>query len=283
MILRLDPRIPLVWRSPTSLQFGIDPPLVRLDAVTSTQERMLAALTIGVSAPGLALIDDGAEKDSLLEILGPALVRPQPPRSRRIAVSGSEPLAGAIAGLLSATGLQVLAATDAAELAETAPELAVLVGDFVLSPELHALWLRRDVPHLAVVLSESAVEIGPMIEPGSGPCLLCLELHRRDEDAAWPTIATQLLGRRSELDSAVLTAETATIVARLVTDRLDGESGAAESVRIDAATGHRRYRPWQPHPDCGCRGLSELVSPGRRGNDWASAARSAPAAVPTTS
>jgi hypothetical protein len=34
MILRLDPRFPMVWRTPTSVQLGIDPPLVILDPVT---------------------------------------------------------------------------------------------------------------------------------------------------------------------------------------------------------------------------------------------------------
>ena len=50
MILKLDPRYPVVWRSPSSVQVGIDPPIVVVEDLTSGQERLLAALGPGVSA-----------------------------------------------------------------------------------------------------------------------------------------------------------------------------------------------------------------------------------------
>ena len=36
MVLRLDPRLPLVWRSPTSLQLGISRPVVVLEKASDT-------------------------------------------------------------------------------------------------------------------------------------------------------------------------------------------------------------------------------------------------------
>jgi bacteriocin biosynthesis cyclodehydratase domain-containing protein len=289
MILRLDPRLPLVWRSPVSIQLGIDPPVVVLDDVTDTQERLLAALAVGVSEPGTAMIAHGRldERDDLLRRLGPALVPPAPDGPvATIAVSGDPGLTEPIARALAASGVHVVTAPTASELAESGADLAVLASHYVLPPEVHGLWLRRDVPHLPVVLSDTAIAIGPMVEPGTGPCLLCVELHRRDANAAWPAIATQLLGRRSCAGSPALVLEAAAAVCRSVLDRIAaGARAAAASTRIDAATGERTSQLWQPHPECGCRGIGRLVeplSPGRPGSGWADAARHAPAHERTT-
>jgi len=270
MILRLDPVLPLVWRSPSSVQLGIDPPRVILEDVTPTQERLLAALVVGVSEPGLAMIAHGrtAELEELVELAQPALRVPSPSPVATVAVSGSETIVSAISATLAGSGIQVVMAEDAVDLTESAPALAIVTGHFVLAPELHALWLRRDVPHLPVVLSDTAIEIGPFVEPGTGPCLLCLELHRRDRDAAWPAVATQLLGRRSRAESPILLAETAAAVARLVLERLADGAGEALSTRIDAVTGERRIQQWLPHDECGCRGLAT----GQPGIDSVSAA-----------
>ncbi|GGK89159.1 cyclodehydratase [Salinibacterium xinjiangense] len=293
MTLRLDPRLPLVWRSPFGMQVGIDPVVVRIDDVTDAQQRMLAALAVGTSAPGLAMMAGGrgpeaaAARDELLELVAPALESVPRPGLSTVAISGSETLANAIAALLASRGVAVLVAADAADLAESQPDVAIIVGHFVLAPELHALWLRRDIPHLGVVVGDTATIIGPMIEPGTGPCLLCLELHHRDADRAWPAIASQLLGRVSGVETAILVAETAAAAARMVIDRLQRPAGgAAESVRIDGATGERRRRQWQVHPECGCRGIRELeeiandrsLRPVLPGIGWATVAPIVPAA-----
>jgi hypothetical protein len=129
-----------------------------------------------------------------------------------------------------------------------------------------------------VVMSDRAAVVGPVIEPGAGPCLRCIELHRRDADEAWPAIATQLLGR-APIESRALTLEATALTCRVVLTRLREGAGAAISVRIDAATGEREYREWAHHPDCGCRDVGLVVGqtvaratrPGRRGIGWAGA------------
>ena len=316
MTLRIDPRLPLVWRSPSGVQVGIDPAVLRIDDVTEAQARMLAALAVGTSPSGLLVVaggrtpDANRQRDELLHLVAPAL-QPAPPVSRgTVAISGSATLAAAIAGLLADRGVTVLLAADAAELADAAdaadladtadsrPDLAIVVGHFVLAPQLHAVWLRRDIPHLPVVVGDTATVVGPLVEPGKGPCLLCLELHHRDADWAWPAIATQLLGRRSGIETAILVAETAAAAARMAIDRLQRPTGgrAAESVRIDAATGEKLWRGWQVHPECGCGGIPNLepepdpersstrtIRPARPGIDWANAARLAPAAGSSSS
>ncbi len=55
MVLKLDPRFPLVWRTPSSLQLGVDPAVVTLHDVSETTERLLAALVAGVGLLLLAL------------------------------------------------------------------------------------------------------------------------------------------------------------------------------------------------------------------------------------
>lgn len=291
MILRLDPRYPMVWRNPSSVQLGVDPALVVLDELTPTEERMLAALMVGVSEPGLTMIARGLEpeRERLLARLAPVLAAPEAPTALpTVAISGGDAMVAAITSALAGGGVRTVVGSSPSDLADARPDLAIATGHFVLDPALHGFWLRRDVPHLPVVLSDTGVTIGPLIEPGSGPCLLCLELHRRDADPAWPAVATQLLGRRSQAGSSVLLAEAAGVVGRIVMGRLFEGPGARASLRIDAATGARTTRTWLAHPECGCRGIDRLVepvplSPGRRETGSVAAARRATAVRSRTS
>lgn len=281
MILKLDPRWPLVWRTPSSLQLGIDPPLVVLNDVTQTQERLLAALALGVSDAGLGLVARGStdECQQLLELVAPVLsTQNRPSGPHLVAVSGSGPAADHLVRVLAESGVHTLVSERPDELADHGADVAVAIGHFVLPPVLHALWLRRDVPHLPVVFGDTAVVVGPLVEPGSGPCLRCLELTHRDTDPAWPAVASQILGRRSAAESAVLAAEGAAAAARLVLLRLEDSAFESRgSTRIDGTTGERTTRLWELHPDCGCRGIGHLVSGGvaatsrRRETGWAAA------------
>lgn len=288
MILKLDPRYPVVWRTPLSLQLGIDPPIVRIDDVSETQERLIWALTVGVTRPGLAMIagERHDECDTLLELLAPALRRSTPEVAPTVAITGTGPLVDAAAAALASSNVLVLLAASPDDLENYRPALAIGVAHYVVSPSLRGAWLRRDIPHLPVVFSDTGVLIGPIVEPGIGPCLHCLDLHRRDADPAWPTLASQLHGRRSAAESAVLAIEGASTVCRLALARISAGAGAAASVRIDTATGQRTERTWTAHPECGCLGLDPApleFSAGRPESDWAAELRNAPGPrTPTT-
>jgi bacteriocin biosynthesis cyclodehydratase domain-containing protein len=144
--------------------------------------------------------------------------------------------------------------------------LGIAVGHYVLDPDIHGYWLRRDIPHLPVVYGDSFVTIGPLIEPGTGPCLYCLERYRTEADRVWPTIAAQLWGRRAVSETPLLSREVAVRVARLALGRLaDGKAAAATSMRLDAQRGMVDYREELPHPDCGCL---DVPSAARPGNGW---------------
>ncbi|AZZ54600.1 hypothetical protein [Rathayibacter iranicus] len=90
MVLRLDPRLPLLWRSAHSVQLGLDRPHVVLEGVGYPEELLLDALRIGTSAGTVRLIArragaSDARVDDVLAALRPVLVRttePGPPRPR---------------------------------------------------------------------------------------------------------------------------------------------------------------------------------------------------------
>jgi bacteriocin biosynthesis cyclodehydratase domain-containing protein len=262
MVLRLNPRYPLVWRTPHSIQFGIDRAIIRLDDVTLADERMISALGHGVSRPGLDVIAGAAggspaDAVSLVQRLEPLLVRNVARSADSVVVEGSGPVARVVRD-------QLVAAGSTLEFDDGLPALAVIVADFVIDPQSHGRWLRHDVPHLPVVCGDSIVRIGPIVEPGLGPCLYCLELHHTDADPTWPAIATQVLGRRVS-ESASLTPlaviEATAIAVRMVIARLESGSDessdtSATSIDLDIATGERTARSWQRHPECGCAGLS---------------------------
>jgi bacteriocin biosynthesis cyclodehydratase domain-containing protein len=272
MALRIDPRVPRVWRSPTAVQFGVDRPIVVLENVSNGDERMLAALCGGVPRSALSLIADAAgcaesRIDELLAALTPVLqagagTEPaQRPAARpRVVIDGDGPFAASVGSLLAAEGLQPHHMADWGE--DSHVDLAVIVSDYVIAPERYGAWLRRDVPHLSVIAGDTTVRVGPLVEPGVGPCLYCLDLERVDQDSSWPAMAAQLLVRRSPVDSALVVAEVAAVTARAVLTRL--RSGHCEllssSMVIDTETGAVSVRGHRPHARCGCRALPENVT-----------------------
>ena len=264
MLLTLDPRYPVVWRTPTSLQIGAEQPIARLDTISPAVEHLLGAVMAGISRAELdelaARVGAGAgEVRRFLDGIAPALLAPERRReSPAWVVDGEGKTADGIRSLLRHEGLP-----DASDSEVTRrPDIAVIVASHVIDPRRYVRWLSSDIPHLAVVYTDVGVDLGPLVEPGAGPCLHCLALERTDADPAWPAMASQLLGRPSLAEREPLISEVSARVARLVTARL--EDGAndlvSSSLRIDGfrVTGHLIAH--RPHPDCGCRSLSGTVT-----------------------
>lgn len=264
MLLTLDPRYPVVWRTPTSLQIGAEQPIARLDTISPAVEHLLGAVMAGISRTEL---DDLAERvgagpgevRSFLDGIAPALL----PRERRREtpawiVDGVGKTADGIRSLLRQAGLPDASDSDV----RRRPDIAVLVSAHVIDPRRYVGWLSSDIPHLAVVYTDVGVELGPLVEPGAGPCLHCLALERTDADPAWPAMASQLLGRPSLAEREPLVSEVSARVARIVTARLDDGVNdlVSSSLRIDGyrVTGHLIAH--RPHPECGCRSLSGTVT-----------------------
>jgi bacteriocin biosynthesis cyclodehydratase domain-containing protein len=159
------------------------------------------------------------------------------------------------------------------------PDVVVIVAHHVVEPRRYAPWLRRDIAHLPIVIGDKLVRVGPVVTPGVGPCLHCVELAHADLDAAWAAIATQLAYREPPAEPALAGILAAATVCAVIADGVrKGTSwlGGAMVV-IDATTGASELRPLQPHVDCGCRALpgSATAPAGHAG-----ASRPAPSSAP---
>jgi hypothetical protein len=118
---------------------------------------------------------------------------------------------------------------------------------------LAARHASRHQPHLAVALHEGAAVIGPMVPATGGPCLRCLDLHRRERDPGWPELTTQLSADAPEpCTIATLLTATAYATAEALAF-LDGAMPETLGAAIEiTAPGQARRRSWPPHPACGC-------------------------------
>jgi len=269
MVLRIDPSLPVLWRSPSSLQLGVAGRVV-MEEVSPAAERIVAALAIGTSETGIRMIARGAgmppaELDALLARLGPALEQ-RPAPLPGVAVTGRGPVAEEVARQLEDAGVRTGL--------RQGPDIVILVADHVVAPEDHGRWLRRDVAHLPLVVGAERVEAGPLVVPGDGPCLHCAQLARTEADPAWPAMAAQLLrlapvepGRTVQVEAAALA------VRRVLGAGAPPQGGDGLLQRLRVSDGTVSALRIAPHPECLCRGLP--------GSGWAPAAGPAAPVAPS--
>jgi len=139
------------------------------------------------------------------------------------------------------------------------PDLVVLAAMGAISPDAGMPWLRRGIPHLPLVVQGHRTQVGPLILGGDGPCLSCLDLHRRDRDPAWPAVLSQLSGRGPFSPAApvslesTLTAMTIGAAAMIVHTCLDGQPVPGDlSLELSLPWPTTQSRRWFAHPLCGC-------------------------------
>lgn len=172
---------------------------------------------------------------------------------------------------------------------EARADLVVLIGHYMIDPREFDDLVRNDVPHLAITMDDSSVVVGPLVRPGSTPCLRCVELHRSDIEPAWPMLSTQLLGLSPDelhAEETTLSSSAASIAVPQILAALDGMGGAVgvdsgasndggDSAGADSAGAEKPRmvlvpiptaetvefslddplpgtRTWSSHPDCGC-------------------------------
>jgi bacteriocin biosynthesis cyclodehydratase domain-containing protein len=133
---------------------------------------------------------------------------------------------------------------------------AVLVG-FAAPATLTALSFgTRRLAHLAVAVRDGTVVVGPLVVPGTTPCLNCLDLHRLDRDPAWRTVAAQLhTGPETAEPVAATTALAgAAYAAAEVLAHIDGGQPTTLGATVEiSGPGQSTRRRWSQHPRCGCR------------------------------
>lgn len=264
MTPRLDPALPVVWRSPGELQLGGVRPVAVLTDPGPLELGLLSALGAGASRATLttmagAFDGDADEVGALLERLAPALLPDEASdvagSRATIALGGDADRVPELAAMLSRLGHRVVHAASAPT---AAVDAVALVASRLVPPAAHLPWLAADVPHLAIVFDERGAEVGPFVRPGAGPCLRCVHLGRRDADAAWPAVAAQLAVAPPVPRDPRVEHETLTLAASAVDDLVRcGRSAldaAAVLVSVRSACDPRHDpQPVEPHPECGCR------------------------------
>ena len=138
------------------------------------------------------------------------------------------------------------------------PDLIVLIEHGAADANAAGSLVSSDQPHLSVVIREDDVVVGPLVRPGRGPCLRCLDLHRGDRDPAWPSVLAQVLrpapGTPYPEETAASTLA-AGLVALQVLAHLDGATepaSAGATLEIELPDGLIARRSWPAHPRCGC-------------------------------
>ncbi|RLP76468.1 hypothetical protein D9V32_06305 [Mycetocola tolaasinivorans] len=310
MTLRLNPHLPLLWRTPTSLQLGFDPPVVRLDLVTPASEHLLGALRAGASLTLLERLGSEAGLSragvhALLHSLRPALegmpatdalAAGEPIGASGAsaeaddaglggadptvgqgswAIAGSHPLALSIARIADAArldpprtrvGTDTGAGTDASSRGTraAAPALVLLVDNYVIPPHRYAPWLARDIPHLAVVCHDRHIRIGPLVEPGTGPCIGCAQRYAAGADPAWPALAVQAHRRTAASATSILATLAIGPILAAIHSRLRAHTRElrAATLLVDGSSVSGRREPVLAHPECGCGALGSAENLG---------------------
>src|ERR1700709_754198 len=114
MVVKMDSRAAVVWRDPFSLQFGVDPVRTVLREVSNAEERMIAAMAIGVSRSGLDMIANSSgvgEREvagRLKRLAGVLVASGETAPRRRVSIVGRGPTVDRVADALAIAGVDVI-------------------------------------------------------------------------------------------------------------------------------------------------------------------------------
>lgn len=134
------------------------------------------------------------------------------------------------------------------------PDLTVIALDAAEPPRrISDDYARSDQRHLFVRPMPDAAIVGPLVDPGSSPCICCLDHIRRDADPGWPYLLKQLGGYNLAIPTfaahwAGITATTQ-ILSVLAQQRA---SVVGATIEISPGDFSTQVRKWPMHPDCGC-------------------------------
>lgn len=273
-MLQLDPAHPPLWRTPSTLQFGVDPVAVVEDP-EPWQLRLISELAIGIPATAVEPVacafgapDDAAAP--FLRVIARALSRRRGSSTAHVTLQVPSDLGrnlvDALADALMASGQDVTIAHWHGVPDEAVPDASspvIVVAHQLVEPRRSAALLSRDIAHLPIVFTGDRVEVGPFVQPGRSACLSCVAAHRTDEDPAWPMLMAQLLGRPSAHVQPAWASEAGLVAARLLNDAaLHPLRQANHSVTLLAHSLHRRVRSHRPHAACRCRSLAGIEKAG---------------------
>ncbi|MFN8097338.1 MAG: hypothetical protein U0Q21_03505 [Dermatophilaceae bacterium] len=139
------------------------------------------------------------------------------------------------------------------------PTIVVLTTAGPLAEGSGEAWRARGIPHLPVTITPARVAVGPLVVPGRGPCLACLDRVRCDLDPSWVWLREQAHAPDTVAEGeSALTAVGAGLAARMALAHLDGYP-VPVGVGFEVATPWPDpvARQWPAHPDCvACRPMT---------------------------
>ncbi|WP_336923806.1 ThiF family adenylyltransferase [Aquipuribacter sp. SD81] len=208
---------------------------------------LLCAALAGAGAGTAALVDDST--------VGPADVLPGGATAADVGRRAVHAAAEAVHRV----------SPDARTACPTVPDLVVLVADGAHDAPAGSPLVQAGTVHLPVLRRDDGVRVGPLVVPGLGPCLHCLDLLHRDVDPGWPAVVRALLhDARSTATAPPPPATSLAVAAAALTLALRtdlGRSRSAGAVAGAAAVvdrwGDLTWQRWPSHPDCGCTGLPD--------------------------
>ena len=260
-VYRIRTSRPVLWRTPSSVQVGVDDPPLVVENIPDRAAPLLHALQSGVSTDGFELLAQQlrvplSSAHHLANSFSPAFhTDPSEPKPRFI-VTGPGVARRIVADTLRSWGFVATLASHPRPSQSKAIHL--LVADYVIDPQ----WLPRygagRSRHLPLVFSDRSITAGPLITPGSTPCLSCRELFLRENNPHWLALGSQLWGTTAPTSTEPLARLSAMLVAvsvgQMKIPAVAGNSGPL-IVRFSPASETLSAESAAFHPDCRCRGL----------------------------
>lgn len=257
-----------IWRSPTQAQFALDPRwAVTLDNLDLTERALIkdleAGLDVSLTGSRLAhplqqagvLVPDRPTATSADALVwsqicahGRGHQHLQERQSVRVHLPSVGPTATVIAHNLHAAGIGYL---DQKTLPSTDIDLLILITGHTVDPVTSANLVAERTPHIPIIFTDTAVQVGPTVVPGTGPCLGCLDRHRAAADPHWGRVAAQLVRKPwgEETSLAAWAGATATSLALALAD---GRGKPGYSLTLTADDPIPSVAIWDVHPSCEC-------------------------------
>ncbi|MDA8579586.1 hypothetical protein N9K72_01275 [Pontimonas sp.] len=250
-VLRLDPRLPLVWRTPNTLQIGIDPVVAIVEDVPDEALPLLEGLRAGVTRSGMAMLAAHAglkegQRDALLLQVHAALRTPPPATGLTLSVTGESAHRRLVADHLTLLGHTVSETSG-----PTSGKERIIMANYVLNPVEYRDCMSHDIPHTPVMFRDQSVTVGPRVTPGLGPCLQCLWRHELGINPHHQAVVSQLWNTAAPTDTAAMSLQATWAALTLIRGAQSGES-----IRIDAYSQQWSISTIEASLECLCRSLS---------------------------
>jgi bacteriocin biosynthesis cyclodehydratase domain-containing protein len=244
--LRLAAGVRVVARGRDRLQIGIDPDRSLVVATGGSQAALVEGLLDGVQPP-----DDEPNRAFAAQLASQGLLAPA--STAPLGVEIWDDLGASSTDLLSAAGFEIVDDGDA-----STPVLVVAVGEPART-RIDPL-VRAGRVHTFVRVVDGEIVLGPLVQPGVGACLRCLDAHRVADDPEHQAVIHRYAlasarrrrdGHGDRLDLAT-TALALLWAARDLRTWAGGVRPPTWSSTIRLATDQVTATGWHRHPECAC-------------------------------